>query len=151
MAWNDSESLIRDYFDCFNRKDYDRAATLMAPNATATVIPFGLSVPLLELMRLWATAFPDGRVEVSRILGTGDAWAIEYLGSGTNDGEFKLPSGSLPPSHRSASLQFIEVHRIENGKLAETRQYFDALTLCAQLDVDPRIFAREPIGVGAST
>jgi predicted ester cyclase len=116
-----------------------------------TIVPFGLTVPNLELMGLWATAFPDGRTDVSRIIAEGDAVAVEYLGSGTHAGEFKLPWGSLPPTNRRAELHFIDVHRITNGRIAESRHYFDVLSMCGQLGVDPRVMVREPIAVGSST
>jgi len=52
---------------------------------------------------------------------------------GTYSGTQKGPMGPFPASNKKASVDFSGIHRMENGKIAETWITWDNLSFLAQL------------------
>lgn len=76
-----------------------------------------------------AATFPDSRIILQHVVAEGDFVAFYAIYVGTQEG----PEGPFPPSHKKMSLDFAGVHRIENGKLAETWLTWDNLAALTQL------------------
>ena len=43
---------------------------------------------------LWATGFPDGRVEIENVIEDGDKVVLEFTGRGTHTGPLRTPMGA---------------------------------------------------------
>ena len=86
-----------------------------------------------DAMRAWLMAnqqtFPDYREEIEALIGEGDFIAWRSLGTGTQTG----PMGPLPATGRRMSISIIGLHRVENGKLAETWTSWDNVAALRQL------------------
>ena len=99
----------------------------------------------LDQFRDWLVAdrasFPDGRIEVDVIVAEGDKVAMYARWIATQKG----PMGPFPASGKQMSLQFGGVHRIENGKIAETWVTWDNMSSLVQLGHMPPM-AFEPPG-----
>jgi steroid delta-isomerase-like uncharacterized protein len=84
-------------------------------------------------MRAWLLAnqqtFPDYHEELEMLVGEGDFVAWRSLGTGTQAG----PMGPLPATGRRMSITIIGMHRVENGKLAETWTSWDNVAALSQL------------------
>jgi steroid delta-isomerase-like uncharacterized protein len=130
------EEIAREYFEAWNMRDFDRIAALVADDAE--IIDFDGTVEhgregARHQSERYATAFPDGRLEIKRIVTAGDTAVAELVGRGTNDGPF----GDMPATHRSAELPFCDVLTFEDEKIVRDRQYGDTATLLAQLGLTP--------------
>jgi hypothetical protein len=67
-----------------------------------------------------------------------DKWVLgEHIGRGTHTGPLVGSSGELSPTGRAVELRIGEVYRIEDGKIALTRAYYDSATMMRQLGVLP--------------
>jgi steroid delta-isomerase-like uncharacterized protein len=131
-----NEEIARAYLETWNRRDWTAFEALVAEDAT--IVDFDGSsgtgpAGARAQGELYATAFPDGVVEIVRLIGAGDVVVAELIGRGTNDGPF----GDTPPTHRKAELPFVNVITIRDGKVAGDRQYGDTMTLLAQLGLVP--------------
>jgi predicted ester cyclase len=76
-----------------------------------------------------AATFPDSRMSIQQLVAEGDLLAFYCTYVGTQKGQM----GPFPPSNRQMSLEFAGVHRIENGKLAETWLTWDNVAALSQL------------------
>lgn len=76
-----------------------------------------------------AATFPDSRMSIQQLVAEGDLLAFYCTYVGTQKGQM----GPFPPSNRQMSLEFAGVHRIENGKLAETWLTWDNMAALSQL------------------
>lgn len=92
---------------------------------------------LRAYLERWTTAFPDAKAEVDRITASEDGYVVEFIGSGTNAGPLVTPLGSLPPTGRRISLRFAESTHVRDGKLTDTRLYFDLASMMSQLGLAP--------------
>jgi steroid delta-isomerase-like uncharacterized protein len=76
-----------------------------------------------------AATFPDSRISIDKVVAEGDLVAFYCTYTGTQEG----PMGPFPASNRRMTLEFAGVHRVENGKLAETWLTWDNVSALAQL------------------
>jgi steroid delta-isomerase-like uncharacterized protein len=78
-------------------------------------------------------AFPEQSVEVHEVLAEGDRVAARHTHHVTHGGEF----AGLPPTGRQASVDGLELFRIEHGRIAEMWHHDDLLGLMQQLGAAP--------------
>lgn len=76
---------------------------------------------------------PDWREEIELIIAEGDKVALITRGTGTQAG----PMGDIPATGRKIDVMNYIVHRIENGRIAETWIGWDNLTVLMQLGLYP--------------
>ena len=85
----------------------------------------------------WLKAFPDGKMkERSEIVS--EPWVVqEILMEGTHTAPFDAPTGAIPPTHKKVAGYGVQILRVEDGKIAEARIYFDQLDQLSQLGLLP--------------
>jgi ketosteroid isomerase-like protein len=119
----------------------DQAAALVTDNLTSVDVPTGVTThgkqEFQQYFKGWAAAFSDGRIEITHAAATEDTSVVEFIGRGTQDGPLAGPAGDIPPTGRKIAIHFCSVSRLVNGKIAESRLYYDALSLLTQLGVIP--------------
>lgn len=91
----------------------------------------------LSVIQRWKRAFPDLQAHVLGAVSAGDQVVAEIEWQGTHTGPFDGPFGLMAPTGRRGSARAALVYRIDGGKIAETRHYFDVLTVLTQLGVVP--------------
>jgi steroid delta-isomerase-like uncharacterized protein len=136
VSVEENKAVVRHALDCLNAghvdgfvgmlaADYVRHCQAMPPEMQELRGP--------DAMRAWLMAnqqtFPDYREEIEALIGEGDFIAWRSLGTGTQTG----PMGPLPATGRRMAISIIGLHRVENGKLAETWTSWDNVAAPRQL------------------
>jgi steroid delta-isomerase-like uncharacterized protein len=85
------------------------------------------------LLAMWDGQVPDAKITTEWLIAEGDLVAIWGTWSGTQVG----PIGDLPATGKTVNLDFGGVHRIENGKIAETWVTWDNVSMLTQLGLFP--------------
>jgi steroid delta-isomerase-like uncharacterized protein len=98
------------------------------PQVPATDGPRGIA----EAIGVYQQAV-NGHWEIEEMFSTGDRVCVRWTGSGTHVGEVN----GIPPTGRDIRVDAISVHRIEDGKIAETWEVWDTLGFLQQLGVVP--------------
>ena len=80
--------------------------------------------------------FPDGTVEITRIIAEGDWVVVEYTNSGTNTGPLKTAIGEFQPTNRKIEAKYCSVMQIKHGKVIKGRDYYDVSTILRQLGLE---------------
>ena len=70
---------------------------------------------LIDLIRTWRTAFPDGRMEIDALIVEGDTVAIRNTWYGTQEAEFY----GIPPSGKSVAVTSVGIDRVQDGLVTE--------------------------------
>ncbi len=78
-------------------------------------------------------AFPDGRIEIDDMIAEDDRVAVRWSFTGTQRG----PLDELPATGAEVELTGISIHRIEDGRVAETWEASNTLLFLQQLGVIP--------------
>lgn len=130
------EDIAREYVEAWNSRAFDRLESLVSDDAE--IIDFDGSsgrgpTGVRAQAELYANAFPDGKIEITRIIAAGETAVVEQVGRGKNDGPF----GDVPATHKTAELPFVNVLDIRDGKIVRDRQYGDTATMLQQLGLMP--------------
>jgi steroid delta-isomerase-like uncharacterized protein len=83
-----------------------------------------------ENWSMWATAFPDGKIEDVRYVDGGDTIAMHFVGHGKNDGQL----GPMPATGKTITLPFCSVFGFDSSAhIVEQDDYWDQLGFMVQL------------------
>jgi hypothetical protein len=126
--------------DTFNAHDIDGFAAVLADNIVFQA-PGGMhgqgKPACVQFYGGWLSAFPDGHVEVHDVHFIDDVAVEEGTFSGTHNGVLHTPTGDIPLTGRSGSLDNIQVLRFCDGKHVSFNLMFDRLLMLEQLDLMP--------------
>jgi ketosteroid isomerase-like protein len=126
--------------DAFNAHDIDRFAEVLADDVVFTA-PGGMNAEgkpaCVEFYGGWHSALPDAHVEVHHVHFIDDIAVEEGTFSGTHDGVLHTPTGDIPPTGRSVSLDYIHVLRFRDGLHVSFHLIFDRLLMLEQLGLIP--------------
>lgn len=75
----------------------------------------------------------DGYWAIEEIFSARDRVVVRWTGSGTHIGEVN----GIPPTGRPVRVDAISIHRMEDGKIAETWEVWDTLSFLQQIEVVP--------------
>ena len=85
----------------------------------------------------WLKAFPDGKMKVRTQITSGPWVVQEIVMEGTHTAPLDSPTGPIPPTHKKVVGYGVQILRVEDGKIAEARIYFDQLDQLSQLGLLP--------------
>ncbi|WP_374969582.1 ester cyclase [Terrabacter sp. BE26] len=133
----DNATLARRIHEAWNERSFDEIAEATAPDGTITIVGSGDTFVGPEGSRaynaMWAEGFPDGRLTVDRVIGSGDYVVVEFTGRGTHTGTLVTSMGQIPATGRSLTLQLCDVMEFKDGKVQSQKSYFDSGSMMAQL------------------
>ena len=139
----DNATLATSLYEAWNRRDFDALADAVAPDGEIVVVGSGDTYRGPDGSRrynvMWADAFPDGSVTVDRVIPAGDTVVVEFTGRGTHTGDLTTPSGTIPATGKSLTLQLCDVIEFRDGKITSQRTYFDSGSLLAQLGLAEQV------------
>jgi predicted ester cyclase len=85
----------------------------------------------------WLKGFPNGKMTVRTEI-VSAPWVVqEVTMEGVNTGPMQGPTGTTPPTNKRVVGKGVQILKIENGKITETRIYFDQLDQLTQLGLLP--------------
>jgi steroid delta-isomerase-like uncharacterized protein len=86
----------------------------------------------------WLKAFPDGKMKVRSEIESGPWVVQEVVMEGTHTAPLDSPTGPISPTYKKVVSYGVQLLRIDGGKIAETRIYFDQLDQLSQLGLLPK-------------
>jgi steroid delta-isomerase-like uncharacterized protein len=136
----DARAVAGAFTDAFNAHDESRIRQLTAENnvleAPGEVHLEGRE-PATQYAMAWLNAFPDARVTVQNEIEAGDWVVQEFTFEGTHEGTLSSPTGDIPATNRRLKGRGVQILRIEDGAIADTRLYFDQIQVMTQLGLMP--------------
>jgi steroid delta-isomerase-like uncharacterized protein len=85
----------------------------------------------------WLKGFPNGKMTVRHEV-VNAPWIVqEVTMEGTHTAPLEGPAGKIQPTNKKVVSKGIQVLKIQDGKIAEARIYFDQLDQMAQLGLMP--------------
>jgi steroid delta-isomerase-like uncharacterized protein len=123
--------------EAFNNDDWDAARTLVGSstyNELGTQRSLSGGDAIVEALQGWKSAMPDVKGTVSGAFEGGQQVVLEVLWEGTQTGEMVTEGGTIPPSGKRARTPSAFIFDYDkDGKLTESRNYFDLLTFLKQI------------------
>jgi len=139
MPKPDNVAVAKTFHEAWAESDPDKGAAVIADDCIY------VDVPRNEIQKgpdgyrkdyeRWRSAFPDGTVEITKVIADGDWVVIEFTNSGTNTGPLKSSIGEFPPTNRKIEVKYCSVMEIKDGKVISGRDYYDVSTILHQLGI----------------
>ena len=132
----DAAAIAREYLEAWNRRDWETFRQVLHPDYTYTG---GDGQTLkgpeagIAVYQMFATAFPDGKLDIQHVHIAGDTAIVEPIGRGTHRGDLM----GIAPTGRRIEVPICFVFEVRDGKIVTEREYFDTLLLMRQLGVAP--------------
>jgi ketosteroid isomerase-like protein len=127
------EEVVRQLWDAINARDYARLADAIADRCMWSSIGSGRTfqgpAAVVDGLRRFHDAFPDGRAQIIKLLAVEDTVVIEWRVTGTNIGSYE----GHKPTLRKLDRRGCSVAEVRGEKIVAYRDYFDRLTLREQL------------------
>jgi steroid delta-isomerase-like uncharacterized protein len=128
------------FMDCINRQDWDAAVALVHDDFEGMAVCTGTSFTGAEGWRSraegWARTMPDGIMEATRVIKSGEWVVIEGTFSGTQEGTLTLGRHTVPPTGKPLSFQYCTIAQEVDGKILSEAVYYDLVTIFEQLNGD---------------
>ena len=101
--------------------------------------PFHGKAGYKEFITSYVAAFPDGKITVDDQIAEGDIVASRWTARGTNTGELM----GMPATGKEVTVSGIAYTRIVDGKVRESWNSWDTLSMLQQLGVVPEVAAAQ--------
>jgi steroid delta-isomerase-like uncharacterized protein len=134
--------IAREQVTAFNNSDWEQLRAGLAADASYDELGTQRKVEgpekIVELFKGWKTAFPDAAATVTSTVASGNKAGLEVTWKGTHTGPLEAAGGTIPASGKSQETPAAMFFTFEDGKITESRQYFDSMTLLKQIGAQPK-------------
>lgn len=143
MAQN---QLIQSFYDSINSRDFEKFLSSFSDDGQfrdiSTDRVYRGRNEMRQMAENWLKTFPDMKLQVSNVIGSGDDYCVELTMVGTHQGPLETPQGSIAPTGKRINVPSCDVIRIRNGKIHTLSCYFAATVLLSQIGAAPAVVQR---------
>jgi steroid delta-isomerase-like uncharacterized protein len=137
-----NSGIVDKFFDNMQNGDIDGALSLLHEDHVGHDMGTGAVMKGIEENRAdmenWTTTFSDMKIEVLNHIESGNTVVSELKMTGVNTGDLEQPDGSkIPATGKSVEMNACQVAEFENGKMIKSTQYYNMMTMMAQLGLMP--------------
>jgi steroid delta-isomerase-like uncharacterized protein len=133
--------LAKQNIEAFNKGDWETFRAGLTPDFVyqelATQRRTQGPDAIVELSKGWRKAFPDVKGTIQKAVEGDDTVVLEIVWDGTQSGELASAMGPIPPSYKRATTPAVQVVTFRGDKIAETKHYFDLMSLLVQIGAMP--------------
>jgi steroid delta-isomerase-like uncharacterized protein len=142
MAGQDLIQAARGVVEAFNASDWDSCKAAMTSGSVYDEVGTSRRLQgvgdIILCWQGWKQAMPDVKGTVTIACATGDTVVIEVTWKGTHTGPLQGPRGTVPATGKQQTTRSGWIMNFEDGKIKESRNYFDMLSFLQQLGVLPQ-------------
>ena len=135
--------IVKKHLNDFNTSNWSGYKASYSPNANYQEMPSSDRIrgaeEITKAVQKWKRAFPDLKGTIKSSFVEGDKIVAEVEWEGTHNGPLEGPLGTIQPTGRRGKVAAALIHKIEGGKIVDTRHYFDILTILSQIGAVPRL------------
>ena len=137
-----NSELVKKFFEHMSNGDIDSAMSFLHEDHVNHDMGRGMVQTGLEENRAdmenWTNTFSDMKVEVLNNVESGNTVVTEMKMSGVNTGDMEMPDGSkIPATGKSVEMRGCQGAEFEDGKMTKSTQYYNMMTMMAQLGLMP--------------
>ncbi len=131
-----NKALVNRMYEAFNTGDFEAYKEVVAPEYV-WYFPSRSTKPVsreetIEFIKMLHNGFPDITYSIEELIAEDDIVISRFIVRGTHEGEFQ----GIPATGNKIESGGIAMTRIENGKIVEDREEYDALGLMIQLGME---------------
>ena len=127
--------IAREYLEAFNRRDWAKVHAIVHSDYTYTggdgQEQAGGPEVALGIMEMYASAFPDVRLQIRRQYTQGETSITEFTYDGTHSGDFM----GIVPTGKRVRGPVIMITDVRDGKIYREREVVDLAHMLTQMGV----------------
>lgn len=135
------EQLIRSLYDAVSNHDIEKFVSFFNENGEFKDISsdqvYRGKNEIRQMAEEWMKGFPDLKIQVSNLIGTGDTYCVEFTLVGTHKGTISGMQGDIPATGKKVNVPSCDVIRLSGGKVQSLSCYFAAPVMLNQLGIMP--------------
>lgn len=135
MSVEENKAIVREFIDRYNKRDLDVFEELVAEDYFDYLFEQKGREAFKQLFTMSFEGFPDWYESIEDIIAEGDKVWVRVKATGTHTNEWDLFGVPLPPTDKKVELNFVQIWRIVDGKLAEGWELDDNLDFLRELGV----------------
>lgn len=132
-----SGDVVVRHIEAFNERDPDADPWAADAEIVAPGGAFTGRDNVLGFLGAFQQAFPDGRLEVKKLLVDGFSAAAEGTFAGKHDGVLPSPEGDVAATGKSVEFRWAAVYAVDGDELSSEHLFFDQADLLGQLGLLP--------------
>ncbi|MFL3012967.1 MAG: ester cyclase [Candidatus Neomarinimicrobiota bacterium] len=137
-----NSQIVDKFFESISAADVDTAMSYLHDDCVSHDMGTGQVMKGIEQNRAdmenWTSTFSDMKVESMNQVESGNTVVTEMKMTGVNTGDMEMPDGSkLPATGKSIELRGCQITEFEDGKMIKTTQYYNMMSMMAQLGLMP--------------
>ena len=137
----DKVRLAKEGIEAFSAGDWERFKAPLSSDAVYEELATQRKVQgpdqIVEASKGWKEAFPDATGTITKVTEGADTVVLEITWQGTHKGDLVSAMGTIPASQKRVKISAVQVIRFKGDKIAETRHFFDLMTLLDQIGAVP--------------
>ena len=146
MSSQDLAQVAREIVTGYSTSDWTALKNLVTPDMIYNEIGTQRRIQgpeaFIQALQEWKKAMTDSKGEVTKAFGTGNLVALEITWTGTHNGAFTGPAGTVPASGKRQTTPAAMIVMFQGDKVKEIRHYFDMVTFLQQIGAMPSMAAR---------
>jgi steroid delta-isomerase-like uncharacterized protein len=146
MASKDLTQTAREFVTGYNTANWTAIKSLLTPDAIYNELGSQRKLQgadsIIQALQGWKKTMTDSGGKVINALAAGDTVTLQVIWSGTHDGTFTGPSGTIPATGKRQTTPAAMIIKFKNDKISEVDHYFDMLTFLQQIGAIPAVAAR---------
>ena len=141
MSSQDLTQVAREIITGFNTSNWTALKGLLAPDGIYNELGSQRRIqgadPIIQALQGWKKAMTDSQGKVTNAIASGDTVAMQITWTGTQDGPFTGPGGTIPPSGKKQTTPAAMIVKFNGDKISEIHHYFDMMTFLQQIGAMP--------------
>lgn len=135
------EQLVRSLYEAINTHNLQKFVSMFTDDGQFTDISSGKVYrgkdEIRGMMAGWLKAFPDVKINVSNILGSGDVYSVEFSVNGTHMGPLGEGENEIPASGKKINVPSVDVIHLKKEKIQSLNCYLAATIMMEQIGAMP--------------
>lgn len=134
MTLEENKGVVRAMFEVSVEESIAMADEVMTPDFVYHTVGGDMDREMYKQVNAAVlAAFPDLRYTADDMVAEGDRVVTRWTMFGTHMNEFN----GIPAANKEIRLSGVSIDRLAGGKIVETWQFYDSMTLLQQLGVAP--------------
>ena len=141
MPSKDLTQVAREIVTTYSTSNWTALKGLIAPNGIYNELGTQRHIQgadaIVQALQGWKKGLSDSQGKVTNAFASGDMVAMQITWTGTHDGTFTGPAGSIPATGKKQTTQAAMIVKFSGDKVSEIHHYFDMITFLSQIGAMP--------------
>ena len=141
MSSQDLSQVAKGIVTGYNTANWTALKGLLAPGAIYNELGSQRRIQgpdsIIQALQGWKKAMTDSQGKVTSAIASGDTVAMQITWTGTHDGAFTGPAGTVGPTGKKQTTPAAMIVKFSGDKVGEIHHYFDMITFLQQIGAMP--------------